>query len=268
MTKVLPGPTARRPGGVRLARPVDRESLTNDLLNAGLTFYLVLAVVHSAFPVWLQRRRGVSAASWDSQLFPPLALVLVLIPIFQLTEISFVVWPIVLLVDLLAIGLAVLTASLLSGAGGAAPDTRRDRRPDLQNPGRTHRLPTPFFLIGVFAVFFVAVSVWLARKLKPEALTKASSSTRTSPAGKPRGATADPLRRAAIPAADHGHAAAAAGESVACIRPGVAAGGPAAGSDETLLASTGCLRSAWPAWRRWNPPGTSTALIRPTPSSR
>ena len=90
------------------------DSLTKELLNAGLTFYLVLAVLHSVFPVWLQRRRGVSGAAWQSQLFPPLALVLVLIPIFRLAEISFVVWPVVLLVDLLAIGLAVLTASMLS----------------------------------------------------------------------------------------------------------------------------------------------------------
>ena len=45
--------------------------------------------------------------------FPPLALLLVLVPIFKLAELSFLVWPFVLLVDLLAIGLAVLTATLL-----------------------------------------------------------------------------------------------------------------------------------------------------------
>jgi uncharacterized membrane protein len=32
-------------------------------------------------------------------------------------------------------------------------------------------LPMPLFLIGAFAVFFVVVGVWLARKFKPEALT-------------------------------------------------------------------------------------------------
>jgi hypothetical protein len=39
-----------------------------------------------------------------------LALVLVLIPIFKLAELSFIVWPFVLLVDVLAIGLAVVMA--------------------------------------------------------------------------------------------------------------------------------------------------------------
>ena len=109
-------------------------------MNAGLTFYLVLAVLHAVFPVWLQRRRGVSAAPWQSQLFPPLALVLVLIPIFRLTEISFVVWPVVLLVDLLAIGLAVLTASLLSVLAVLLLTLAGHWRVDLQDPGDADRL--------------------------------------------------------------------------------------------------------------------------------
>jgi hypothetical protein len=58
-------------------------------------------------------RRGVRIATPWSQLFPPLGLVLVLIPIFRLTDVPFLVWPFVLLVDLLAIGLAVMTASLV-----------------------------------------------------------------------------------------------------------------------------------------------------------
>jgi len=148
------------------------DSLTNGLLNAGLTFYLVLAVFHSAFPVWRQRRRGVGAAPWDSQLFPPLALVLVLIPIFKLTEISFAVWPVVLLVDLLAIGLAVLTASLLSVLAVLLLTLLATGALIFKIPETLTGLPTPLFLIGVFAVFFVVVSVRLARKLKPEALTK------------------------------------------------------------------------------------------------
>jgi hypothetical protein len=148
------------------------DSLTNGLLNAGLTFYLILAVFHSAFPVWRQPRRGVGAAPWDSQLFPPLALVLVLIPIFKLTEISFAVWPVVLLVDLLAIGLAVLTASLLSVLAVLLLTLVATGALIFKIPETLTGLPTQFFLIGVFAVFFVVVSVRLARKLKPEALSK------------------------------------------------------------------------------------------------
>jgi hypothetical protein len=147
------------------------NSLTNDLLNAGLTFYLLLAILHSVFPVWLQRRRGVSAAPWQSQLFPPLALVLVLIPIFKLTEISFAVWPIVLLVDLLAIGLAVLTASLVSVLAVLLLTLAATGALIFKIPETLTGLPAPLFLIGAFAVFFVMVGVWLTRKFAPEALT-------------------------------------------------------------------------------------------------
>jgi len=146
------------------------DSLNKDLLNAGLTFYLILAIFHSVIPVWRQRRRGAGAAPWDSQVFPPLALILVLIPIFKLTEISFAVWPVVLLVDLLAIGLAVLTASLLSVLVVLILTLAATGALIFKIPETLTGLPTPFFLIGVFSVFFVVVGVWLTRKFKPEAL--------------------------------------------------------------------------------------------------
>ncbi len=147
------------------------DSLNNDLLNAGLAFYLILAILHSAFPVWRQRRLGATKALWETQLFPPLALVLVLIPIFKLTEISFAVWPVVLLVDLLAIGLAVLTASLLSVLAVLVLTLAATGAMIFKIPETLTGLPTPFFLIGVFSVFFVVVGVWLTRKFKPETLT-------------------------------------------------------------------------------------------------
>ncbi len=147
--------------------------LSSELLNAALAFYFIFAVVHSVFPVLLQRRYGVRSPLWGSSLFPPLALVLVLIPIFKLAELSFIVWPFVLLVDVLAIGLAVLLGSLLPvlavmvltlGATGALI---------FKIPAELTGLPTSFFLLGGFAVFFVAVSVWAVRKLKPDLSGKA-----------------------------------------------------------------------------------------------
>src|ERR1035437_9198045 len=147
------------------------DSLTKELLNAGLTFYLILAIFHSAFPVCRQRRLGMGATVWATQLFPPLALVLVLIPIFRLTEISFAVWPVVLLVDLLAIGLAVLTASLLSVLAVLVLTLAATGALIFKIPETLTGLPQPFLLIGVFSVFFVVVGVWLTRKFKPEALT-------------------------------------------------------------------------------------------------
>ena len=149
------------------------KSLNNELLNAALAFYFIFAIVHSVFPVLLQRRRGITSTLWGSQIFPPLALVLVLIPIFHLTEISFIVWPFVLLVDVLAIGLAVLLASLLPVLVVMVLTLAATGALIFKIPAELTGLPTSFFLLGAFAIFFVAVSAWAVRKLKPDALTKA-----------------------------------------------------------------------------------------------
>jgi hypothetical protein len=148
------------------------HSLSNELLNAGLVFYLVFAIVHSVFPVLLQRRYGIRAPLWSGQLFPPLALVLVLIPIFKLAELSFIVWPFVLLVDVLAIGLAVLLGSLLPVLVVMLLTLAATGALIFKIPAELTGLPTSFFLLGAFAVFFVAVSVWAVRKLKPGILKK------------------------------------------------------------------------------------------------
>jgi uncharacterized membrane protein len=149
------------------------KSLNNDLLNAALAFYFIFAVVHSVFPVLLQRRRGVKTVMWGGQIFPPLALVLVLIPIFKLAELSFIVWPFVLLVDVLAIGLAVVMASLMPVLAVMVLTLAATGALIFKIPAELTGLPTSFFLLGAFAVFFVAVSVWAVRKLKPDLLTKA-----------------------------------------------------------------------------------------------
>jgi hypothetical protein len=143
------------------------NSLSNELLNTGLVLYLIFAILHSVFPVLLQRLRGITTTLWGTQIFPPLALVLVLIPIFHLAEVSFVVWPFVLLVDILAIALAVMTLSvapiiivllLTLAATGALI---------FKIPETLIGLSTSFFLLGVFTCFFFAVSIWLIRRFSP-----------------------------------------------------------------------------------------------------
>jgi uncharacterized membrane protein len=145
------------------------NSLTNAFLTPALIFYFVFAVLHAIFPVVLRKLRGVTSIATGGQIFPPLALLLVLVPIFHLPEVSFIVWPFVLLVDVLAIGLAVATASIIPviivllltlGATGALI---------FKIPETLTGLPTSFFLLGAFAVFFIAVSLWLIRKYSPGA---------------------------------------------------------------------------------------------------
>lgn len=148
------------------------NSLSNDLLNAGLTFYFIFAVAHSAVPVYLQRRRAAPAKLWGNQFFPPLALVLVLIPILKLTELSFFVWPFVLLVDLLAIGLAALSVSLLPVLIVLVLTLAATGALIFKIPAALTGLSISFLLLGAFAVFFVVASVWMVRKFRPTAVLK------------------------------------------------------------------------------------------------
>jgi uncharacterized membrane protein len=144
--------------------------LTNGVLNAALAFYFIFAVIHSAIPAFLQRRRGAAVQPWAIHIFPLLALMLVLVPIFKLAEVSFVVWPFVLLVDLLAIVLAVMTATLLSVLAVLLLTLAATGALIFKIPSDLTGLPVSFFLLAAFVIFFVAASIWLVRKFQPEAL--------------------------------------------------------------------------------------------------
>ena len=148
------------------------QFLSNELLNAALAFYFIFAVLHSALPAWLQHRRGVKSgvATQPNHFFPPLALLLVLVPIFKLEELSFLVWPFVLVLDLLAIVLAVVTATLLPVLIVLALTLAAIGALIFKIPDDLTGLPTSFYLLGAFSVIFIAAGVWLVKKFKPDAL--------------------------------------------------------------------------------------------------
>ncbi len=138
--------------------------LNNALLPWALAIYLVFAALHTVFPLLLERKRPAAAPTWWSQLFPPLALLLMLLPIFKLESVSFLLWPAILLVDLIAVGLAVLSASIISVAAVliltlVATGLTLFRIPVASDLG----LPL-LLVIGGFTVFFFAASLWLARR--------------------------------------------------------------------------------------------------------
>ncbi|HWY30149.1 MAG TPA: DUF2339 domain-containing protein, partial [Candidatus Acidoferrum sp.] len=146
------------------------KSLSNELLNAALAFYFIFAVLHSVLPALLRHRQGMARQTWANHLFPILALVLVLVPVFKLAEVSFIVWPFILLVDVLAIALAVLTATVLPVLAVLLLTLAATGLLIFKIPSDLTGLPMSFFLLGAFAVFFVVVGTWLVRKFKPEAL--------------------------------------------------------------------------------------------------
>src|ERR1051326_8041493 len=86
--------------------------LTIAHIYPALGFYFVFALFHAAVPIALQRFHKSEVPRW-THIFPTLALLLVLIPIFRLTELSPLLWPFVFFIDVLAIGMAIATATLL-----------------------------------------------------------------------------------------------------------------------------------------------------------
>jgi hypothetical protein len=139
--------------------------LSPGLLNWALGLYLLFAILHSAFPLALQRLRPGIAPVWWGHLFPPLALVLVMVPMFKFTALTWFLWPCVLLIDLLAIGLAVLTASLTAIVVVLLLTVAATASWMFQTPVVLGDLPEMLLVIGGFAVFFFVVGLFAGKKV-------------------------------------------------------------------------------------------------------
>jgi len=138
--------------------------LTTQNLYVALLAFFVFALLHSVAPLLLQRFRKIDLAWW-SHLFPALALVLILMPVFNLTEVSFLVWPLVFCVDLLAILFAVATGALLSILAVLLLTFVVLGAWMFRIPIELAGLPDSLLLLGVFAIFFVLAAIWASRQL-------------------------------------------------------------------------------------------------------
>jgi len=138
--------------------------LTAGRLYTALAFYFVFTLFHAAAPVALHRLRKIEIPSW-SHVFPALALLLVLMPILQLSQMSIVVWPFVLIVDLLAIVLALATATLLPVLAVLVLTLMALSAWVCRIPTELTGLPTALCLLGGFAIFFLVAATWTSRRL-------------------------------------------------------------------------------------------------------
>jgi len=141
------------------------NAVDNALLPWALGFVVVVAALHGAFPFVQERLEpGTDARRW-SALFPPLGLILMLIPLARMDEVGWWLWPAVLVLDLFALVAAALTRLL--GALAAALlltlvvlATAIGQLPGGYNGGGGREL----FLVAAFAVLFCAGAVWLLRR--------------------------------------------------------------------------------------------------------
>ncbi len=140
--------------------------LTPDLLNPALGFYLLFAVLHSVVPVILQKTRPTATPLWWIHLHPVLALMLIMVPLFKITSgLSWLVWPVVLMIDLVAIALAVITASMISILAVFVLTVIATALWIFQTPAELPALPGMLLVIGGFAVFFLVAGLLAARKM-------------------------------------------------------------------------------------------------------
>jgi hypothetical protein len=137
--------------------------LTAAQLYTTLTFYFVFTLFHAVTPLVLQRLRKTDI-SWWSHGFPAFALLLVLMPIFQLAQVSVFVWPFVLIVDLIAIVLALISGMLLPIIGVLLLTLVAIGASLCRIPSDLTGLPTALFLLGGFAIFFLVAATWACRR--------------------------------------------------------------------------------------------------------
>lgn len=128
--------------------------LETRVLDLALGAYLVFGIMHTVFPVVIERAAPSGHAAGWGQLFAPLALILVMLPMFEVRELSLLIWPVVLLLDLLAIVVAFLTASLLSIFAALALTCLAIAFWILRVPVVIGRIPESLVITGAFAVLF------------------------------------------------------------------------------------------------------------------
>lgn len=138
--------------------------LTTEALPHALGIYLVFGLLHTAFAVLMERKSPLqmSFSGW----VPVLSLVLLLMPVLCLDAMSLAIWPVILIVDLLIIGLAVVSGRLLPVLAALALTLITAAAWLFRWPRELGGALTPFlFVVGGFAALFGLASSFLARKM-------------------------------------------------------------------------------------------------------
>lgn len=143
--------------------------LNEPLLNWALGVPLAFAIAHSIFPFIVQRINPDDNSSRWVHLFPALSMLLLLIPIFKLTELSVAIWFVILFVDLIAVLMAILTSSVLSLIGVLLLTSFGMAGWIFKVSNASFELTEGLFVIAGFTVFFFIAGIFAGRKTKTPA---------------------------------------------------------------------------------------------------
>ncbi|MCZ7637478.1 MAG: DUF2339 domain-containing protein [Verrucomicrobia bacterium] len=224
-----------------------------DLLFWALGGYLGFAVVHTLFPVLLERYRPGAAPPGYGHVFPLLALGLVMMPLVREVTVPWAVWPVVLLVDVLAIGLALFTGSVLGVLGVLAFTVLVAAVSLFSRPAELTALTELLVVAGFFAAFFFGAGLWLRRRYRAEDGPRTAAGAGTSrelawlglEVAARSGARIDPGvgGDSAVPAADPRGGPAAVGGPDPGLRVGAGSGGVDA--DDGAAVPNGSAGADW-----------------------
>lgn len=140
------------------------QKLTPELLPYALGIFLLFGLLHTALAVLMERKspNQLPFAGW----VPVITLVLLLMPVLSLDAMSLAVWPVILIVDLLVIGIAVVSGRLLPVLAALALTLITAAAWLLRWPREIGFSLAPFlFVLGGFAVVFGIASSFLFRKV-------------------------------------------------------------------------------------------------------
>lgn len=142
------------------------DELSPGLLGQAFVVYLVFSALNAALPVVAWKLRGEKRGELAfAGLYPVLGLALVLLAMLRQTSVSFLFWPVVLLLDLFAIGASFLASTLwvaavclaLTVVGGFIW---------LGKISQVAALGGFMAVFALFTVAFLALAVFLLRKVK------------------------------------------------------------------------------------------------------
>lgn len=137
--------------------------LDPSLQYGGFAAFVLFAILHAVYPVVLHRLRPAPQFLWWANIFPLLSLVLMTLPWILRLELSSFLWLFILLVNLLVMGIAVATTSLLCLAGALLFTFIATLAWLLGQPPRLTSLPVLSILVIAYALLFTFMGMAIIR---------------------------------------------------------------------------------------------------------
>lgn len=142
------------------------QKLKPEMLGSALVVYLVFGIMHAAFPlVWRRfKNDDLSVPRAFSPWFPPLIILLMLMPVLRLDEVSFIIWPAILLADLCVIAAAIMSGALLPVVAALLLTLTVVFAWLFKVPPQITALPSFLIVLGGFSALFAIAGCWLTKR--------------------------------------------------------------------------------------------------------